>query len=375
MKVAIITLSPYANMGGILQAYALQHIVKKMGHNCEQLCWWKLPYPIAYRTLRELVFVMNHLPKALQQWLYKHLPEAANRPISKAIISQNTYQFINQYITYSPIPINKLKENDFDVYIAGSDQLWRYFERTFDCRTFLDFTSNWNVKRFSYAASFGKDNIDDYPLKYKEKVKTLLKQFNAISVRESTGINICKNELNVDAIQLIDPTLLLSSNEYMNLVSKYRKHLKKNSGLMCYVLDRNEAIDKLANKIAAQKGIEIFQSNSNIDDKSLPPYQRIQIPVEQWLEYFNNANCIITDSFHACVFSIIFHKPFLVIGNKQRGMTRFESLLKMFNLEQCLITEDKIEEAQMPNIDYNKVNEILKKEQTKAFAFLKENLN
>lgn len=374
MKVAIITLSPYANMGGILQAYALQHIIKEMGHSCEQLCWWRLPYPIAYRTLRGIVFFMNHLPKSFQEWLYKHLPESVNRPISKAIISQNTYQFINQHIAYSSKPINKLRENDFEVYIAGSDQLWRYFERTFDCRTFLDFTSNWNVKRFSYAASFGKDDIDDYPPEYKMKVITLLKQFNAVSVRENTGINICRNELNVNAIQLIDPTLLLSSDEYMSFVFKCKKNLKKNTGLMCYVLDTNKAIEKLATKIATQKSIEIFQSNANIDDKSLPPYQRIQIPVEQWLEDFNNADCIITDSFHACVFSIIFHKPFLVIGNKQRGMTRFESLLKMFNLEQCLITEDKIEATQMPNIDYNKVNEILKREQTKAFAFLKENL-
>lgn len=374
MKIAIMTLQPYANMGGILQAYALQKVVKDMGHNCLHLCWWAMPYSKAKLLQQSLVQCMNLLPKGVQKWMYCRLPETINRPLSKAIISKNTYQFIYKYVSYCHKPISELSCTDFDAFIAGSDQLWRYFERTFDWRTFLDFTQDWDVIRLSYAASFGKNNIDDYPWEYKEKVKFLLKKFKAISVRENSGIAICKNELGVNAIQLIDPTLLLTADDYRKLVIVYDKPLTTYKGLMCYVLDKSETVDKLVEKVSNAKGIESFHTNSNIDDKSLPPFQRIQMPVEQWLKSFDDADCVITDSFHACVFSIIFHKPFLVIGNKQRGMTRFESLLELFDLQHCLVDETQIDNVQMPVIDYEAVDIKLKTLQAVAFKFLKHNL-
>lgn len=374
MNVAIITLQPYANMGGVLQAYALQKVVKDMGHKCYQLCWWTIPYPKAKLLQQSLVQCMNLLPKGVQKWMYYRLPDAINRPLSKAVISKNTYQFIYKYVSYYPKPISKLLATDFDAFITGSDQLWRYFERTFDWRTFLDFTQDWDVTRLSYAASFGKDNIDDYPKAYKEEVKVLLKKYKAISVREKSGIAICKDDLGVNAIQLIDPTLLLMADDYRKLVAAYKKTLTTYKGLMCYVLDESESVNKLVEKISNAKGLESFHTNSNIDDKLLPPFERIQMPVEQWLKSFDDADCVITDSFHACVFSIIFHKPFLVIGNKQRGMARFESLLELFDLQYCLVDEDQIDNVQMPVIDYAAVDTKLRTLQVAAFEYLKNNL-
>lgn len=129
--------------------------------------------------------------------------------------------------------------------------------------------------------------------------------------------------------------MLLDVQDYVDLVK--RADVPKSKGtLLCYILDETELITDLISRLADETGLIPFRGNSRVDDWSAPLAERIQPPVEQWLRGFMDAELVVTDSFHACVFSILFHKPFVVVGNKGRGLTRVKSLLKIFGLEKAL---------------------------------------
>ena len=144
--------------------------------------------------------------------------------------------------------------------------------------------------------------------------------------------------------------------------------------MLNYVLDGSDAINRLIDEIAAQKHLVPFAVNNPFEyDDAKPLNMRIKPSVEIWLRGFYDAEFVVTDSFHACVFSIIFKKQFVVVGNKERGMARFESLLKMFGLEDRLVADD-VDINSLQPIDYDKVYQLYGKLKEKSYCFLSENL-
>lgn len=146
-------------------------------------------------------------------------------------------------------------------------------------------------------------------------------------------MELCRKFFGVNASHVLDPTMLLDVQDYVDLVK--RADIPKSKGtLLCYILDETESTTDLISRLASETGLVPFRGNSRVEDWSAPLAERIQPPVEQWLRGFMDAELVVTDSFHACVFSILFHKPFVVVGNKERGLARVKSLLKMFGLEE-----------------------------------------
>lgn len=121
-------------------------------------------------------------------------------------------------------------------------------------------------------------------------------------------------------------------------------------------------------------GLNAFHANSEVNNLGLPLNERIQPPLERWLRGFYDADFVVTDSFHACVFSIIFHVPFVAIGNKERGMSRFQSLLSLVNLEERLLDENAtVDDIQsLKDIDWDKVDELLQKQREISMSFLSQ---
>ena len=147
-----------------------------------------------------------------------------------------------------------------------------------------------------------------------------------------------------------------------------RADVPKSKGtLLCYILDETESTTGLISRLAGEMGLVPFRGNSRAEDWSAPLAERIQPPVEQWLRGFMDAELVVTDSFHACVFSILFHKPFIVVGNKERGLARVESLLKMFGLEKCLYEN---QELGMTNLNWELVEERLYEWRKKSFSLI-----
>ena len=355
MKIGIYTLPLNYNYGGLLQAYALQTVLERMGHEVV----------VIDRPYIKKVNIFKHPRELLRRLKAKYICKTNIRIFNEAYehkvypgIEVNTRKFINQYIHHITIDTpNLLTKNDFDAIIVGSDQIWRagiLCNSKNRYNSFLEFAKDWDCKRIAYAPSFGIDTWE-YSDDETKVCQRLIKRFDAISVREQSGIKLFKEHLYVDAKRVLDPTLLLTNEDYIQLLHKFTYPNQPQEKLMAYILDESDWKMRIVNTCATQLNIKAFKVNSKADDIWAPIEERIQPPIEGWISGFRDSDYIVTDSFHACVFSIIFGKPFLVIGNKKRGMARFTSLLETFGLEDRLVDSDfngklpqsSIEDAQL----------------------------
>lgn len=379
MKIGIITHPLIYNYGGILQNYALQQVLQEMGH---EVCTIdKLP-KIALKTKvlslgkRSLLKISGKSIK-LRGWQTQK---------EGAIINKNTRGFVKQYIKSTDsistnAEINKIhKIYGFEAYVVGSDQVWRRNETRGNNLEFLDFLeNNKQVKKVAYSASFGVSEWE-FNAEETKKFQQLSQLFDSISVREDAGVQLCKDYLKVDALHLLDPTMLLPKDNFISLVKA--ENIKRSEGaLFSYVLDRNNKKREIIKQISEELGMEAFEvmpeQNYKMVVKDGFDINKCVFPkIEQWLRAFMDAEFIVTDSFHGTAFSILFNKPFVAIVNKKRGASRFHSLLKTFGLENRAITEEKSIELNFikEKIDFVKVNEILNKERKKSMNFLKQAL-
>lgn len=370
MKIGILSLVLHNNYGGILQAYALQTVLERMGHEVVVL-----NKEFSIRQVSPQVILKRFIKKLLGRDVIVFSERKTKR--EAPIVNKNLLDFRKKYI--HEVYLNQLKDAanlKLDCIVVGSDQVWRpkYFKEQWKEpmeNAFLSFTRDWTIKRVSYAASFGTDSWE-YTDFETDKIRESVKPFNAISVRESSGIQLLRKYLNVDSELVLDPTLLLSKNDYINLFKI--SNVKQSSGnLLVYLLDPTIKQKEIIKNIEESKRLSSFSVNRRGISPTAPIEQRILPSIESWLRGFYDAELIVTDSFHACVFSIIFGKPFVVFGNKKRGMSRFESLLSKFCLSACLIDEnvDMNEISAIINqVDFSKVEKLLEQERVTSQKFL-----
>ena len=376
MRIGILTLPLHTNYGGILQAYALQTVLEKMGHEVVVFDTpkknslpplWKLPLSLAKRILLKSMGRIDRI--FIERYNNRVYP----------VITKEIQPFIDEKIHRKVFAnFSKIGAREFDAIVVGSDQVWRsiYFVPMWLGfpieNAYLSFTKGWNLKRISYAASFGTDKWE-YNEEQTLHSREALQMFDAVSVREENGVKLCKQYFDIDALHVLDPTMLLDVNDYIELF-KQKQTPKSKGNLLNYVLDETDEIESLIKKVASMKKMVPFAVNNPYEgDNTKPLNQRIKPSVETWLRGFYDADFVITDSFHACVFSIIFKKQFIVIGNKERGMARFESLLKMFGLEERLVDE-KVDVNNLHPIDYDIVYNLYGQLKKKSLLFLSENL-
>lgn len=338
MKIAILTQPLWTNYGGILQAYALQTILQHRGHKVIVInrdYHWDTRNQIKLKIL--FARILSFVKTAIRIYIFKHEGYILTNPFSPYYHTKrsetDSLPFVRKFIRLSPKirtshALNKYcKRHRFDAYIVGSDQVWRPCYSPCLTDFFLkEVPSNRDAIKISYAASFGTDIWEFSPEETKE-CSELLKKFNAVSVREQSGVKLCGDNLGVDALHLLDPTLLLNTEDYLKLIEKTSSD-ESAGNLFCYILDYNTEAEKIIDTMK-KDGYTPFYAG-------LDP-QKYNISVEQWLKSFYNAQIILTDSFHACVFSILFKKPFVVIGNENRGVSRLHSLLSVFGLTTNLV--------------------------------------
>lgn len=375
MKIGILTLPLHTNYGGILQAYALQTVLERMGHKVNVI-----GAPVVMQHLPLWRKILSVLKRLCQRYVLGRkdiLIDREKEDYKRAIATRvYTMQFVDKYIHIRKVyKLQEIQQNDYDAIIVGSDQIWRteynqqWKEQNVD-DVYLGFTKGWSLIRVAYAASFGKDKVE---LKNKDLklCKEAISKFDAISVREEHGVILCRDIFGVKATVMPDPTLLLSCDDYKKLIPDISNASKPNF-LLSYILDDSLEKSSLRDKIANEKGLMIKITNKSdyrYNNGEYPP----QPPVEAWLKAFAECKYVITDSFHACVFSIIFHKQFTVIANKKRGLSRFQTLLKMFGLTDRMVYSPS-EYRELQDIDFAKVDDIIKIKQEEALLFLRENL-
>lgn len=366
MKIGILTLPVNTNYGGILQAYTLQTILERMGYDVHIIERKKLPLSIPLQRI-PLCYGKRIVKNLLGNKSPVFYEKKYNR--EQPVIRQYTDRFIKKYIHLAEYnELSEIKEDDYDAIVVGSDQVWRpkYFGQDQIENAYLKFAEGWNIKRIAYAASFGTDEWE-YTKEQTEKCGKLLRIFDAVSVREDSGINLCRNNFGVEAQHVLDPTMLLDKEDYIKLFEAANTP-KSKGNLLCYILDETEEKKELIRRIADEKRLTPFNVKSQSDDINSPISERIQPPIEQWLRGFYDAEFVVTDSFHACVFSILFNKPFIVYGNKKRGISRFTSLLKMFGLEHVLLT-DIMQYKSILKYDWKFINSVVdcKRKESKSY--------
>lgn len=370
MRVGIVTLPFHTNYGGILQSFALLSVLKRMGHEPEVLCSKR--YKFGYHIIFPLAVIKRVLKIIL---LHKHIA-VLKSPYQ--LHATETEKFIKRYIKIREIGNwNRFKVNNYGAVISGSDQIWRPEYSIPIEHGFLDFTNGSDILRISYAASFG---TKECPLNHSqlEQCRPLLKKFDAVSVREHSGVTICRNEFNVEACQMPDPTLLLDMEDYIRLI-RTGTTKQSDGDLMAYILDETSEKSEFIKLVAAENNMRIFSFREKEDylDENLCLCDKIHPSVEQWLRGFMDASFIITDSYHGCIFSIIFQKQFIAIGNEGRGLDRFHSLLSTFGLSNRLLTsiaDFRPEMVKDDMIDFEKVKAILIHEKKRGIKFLQDNL-
>jgi hypothetical protein len=334
-----------------LQAYALLEKLKRLHHDPELLLVQTTPFSTKLKIKYYLKkYIVPILPRKYQYISYTDK------------IEQNTNHFIKHYITPKTPPVyksehfSKITEKNYDAYIIGSDQVWRAKVYRYIDYAFFGFVKSKKPILMSYAASFGVDSWD-FTEEQTERYGNQLSRFKGISVREDSGVELCKRYFNQTAIQVLDPTMLLKPEDYMSLAQ--RENEPDHDGrLLTYILDNNVDKQSVVKTVEDYLGLRPFSVNIQTKDGTNKIEDMIYPTVTSWLKGFDNAEFVITDSFHGCVFAILFNKPFIAYGNISRGMARFTSLLKMFGLESRLAVckEDISSELINEKIDWSSVN-------------------
>lgn len=339
-------------------------------------CWWGSNYGsclngyAVYKTLKSF---------GLSVWMINRHDLGARRD------TQN-YRFAKKFYPcdeVSPIiPMDKMNEinEKCDIFLAGSDQIWKYFlNRLFDMEYMLKFAGD-SKKKISFGSSFGH-SWDTTPKELLPQAKRLMKRFNAVSVREESGVDICRDTYGIKATTVIEPVFCLEQNQYRELAN-FSNIEEKEPFILTYILDpspeKRRAIQYYS-KISGMKTINVLDLDHLVYEKNRKildlPNIMPQIAPQDFIKLYMECSFVLTDSFHGTSFAIIFNKPFLSITNYNRGAVRFNELLEKFDLMDRLVTDPKnIPESQkyFEQIDYSEINQKISDERKKSISWLKK---
>lgn len=363
-KIGIITHPLNINYGGILQNYALQQILIKLGYSPITL---RLSDP-ALKVKRTIYLV------DVVKWIVKRiLGRKISFPITTSkksrILETNKKTmdfFVSKYIRCTPAKEN-LNIEDIDNYelealIVGSDQVWRpKLVNNMLGNQFCGFAQDLPIKRIAYAASFGTDETE-YSKELQEQTRKLVSKFSHISVREKGGVPLAKKYWGIDAEWVLDPTLLLDASDYEKLMIGETHTDEKY--IFAYILDSTPQITNFIHNLAKQ-----YKCKVKI---VLCGPTQIQVPIVSWLALIRDAVYVITDSFHGSVFSILFQKQFVCINNISRGVSRMDNLKEVTGLSDRFVNE--LMEVPSEEIDYISVNERLAKYRKASLNYISNSL-
>ena len=336
-NIGIITFQNASNYGAVCQAFALKKTVEKVGLNASV---------INYDS-------PNMALKSVQQSQFK--------------------EFINGHLNLTKEYLSKqeIDITGFDAIISGSDQVWNPRLTGGDMTYFLDFVPE-HIKKVSYAASIGLNG--DLFMEYKDVFEKYVPTFSGISLREETHVDYIQSiARDKEVIASIDPSLLLTSKEYLEAFNLPDNRSEDYIFVFSYALDPK--MYDFANMLSLKSGYKIV---------ALSPYNggnyvsgtkiMRKVPPVEWLQLFNSAKMIITDSFHGMMFSIVFNKPFYAYTPNRSNVARVRDILKKLNLEDRKLTNITNVAETVWEMDYTKVNEILEMERKKSLEYLKNQL-
>lgn len=370
MKIAVLSSYSYIckvnNYGSLLQYFALQTYLEKQGHTVFwiRLISKKKPPTGINRWLREKILKSN--------FKIDNIP-FYNKKGFEDFIQQYIHLSENEYQNFSDLKMNLPKA---DLFVVGSDQVWNGFAP----ERYLMFVPK-NIPKISYAVSFGRNSIRSY---LKPLVRYYLKDFKAISIREMEGVQLCKSLGRKDTRYTIDPSFLLSKEEYIDILNQaHLPQLPYKNFIYGYFVNpfiNNEfpfkdEIRQLADNNEKQFIVTAIQNA----EKALTEYHIVQPSPLEWIQHIIEAQAILTNSFHGVAYAINLQKPFLLLlqtGEMSDQNCRYLNLLKRLNLTNRIYSkrQGNIKEQLYRPIDWDKINKLKNEFIKESISFLQENI-
>lgn len=366
MKIGIITYHRAHNYGAVLQAYALKKYLTDLGHHVEIIDYWPA-YRKGIYDLIDLSFLKSKFTVAQKIRIIIKILIA----LPEKIIRYNRFRkFIKNYLEVKgKVPYRNGWQipATFDGYIYGSDQIWRSFNiktyKGFDPVYWGEFPHN-NVKKMSYAASMGDMELSELQ---KNLIKTYLKNFNFISVREKQLYELIQPLTNKIVSHVLDPVFLLGDKKWLKIC--HQKPLIKHKYVLLYNLNYSENAKLVANKMAGSLKCKVIEISGTVLPLRNPNRNKQTIGPKKYIRLFADASFVVSTSFHGVAFSILFKKQFYALGFRNNA-ARVKSLLNLLGIENRYLTNIK---KLFPDvlIDYKQVGFSLEKEKQQSFNFLK----
>lgn len=366
-KIGILTFHSVLNYGGMLQAYALNKYLNKNGFDTYTIDYDSPDvtneYKLIYTDIKRL-----GIKKCTKGNIRKILNLRTNYKRKKEFKKfKNTYIKMTERLKNKKDIIDELNQGKYDYIITGSDQVWnKQLTGTSEEIYLLDMKLKESVKKVSYAASIGNDKISEEELK---KIDTILNDYTYISVRENTLNEKLKEISNKKISTVLDPTLLLSDKEWKEIMCKDRVEEKY---ICVYMLQRNDRIIEVVNNISKFLNLKVI----HFDDKKI--YQNeltnyYEAGPDKFISIINNAEFVITNSFHGMVFSILLEKQFVAIPHTTRSSRQY-NLLQSLKLSDRMIGNEKKDYQRYINekIDYKEVKNKLEELKEGTIEFLRK---
>ena len=384
MKIGVLTFwDTKNNYGQVLQALALQQYLKKNGHEPYLIRLYRtieskdeivsVPKKVTFKKVLNILFNLNDYLRKKRDY-YKTKFEVKNDPRAFEEFKKVNFSYSDQlYTSLEELIKNPPKAG---AYICGSDQVWN---DTFplSCEPYLLPFGKTDTRRIAYAASFGVKQLTEQG---REIFKRYLHKFDSISVREISGLEICKELGYSDAEFVIDPTLLFNKNEWNNLLKINSSSVESDNTNNAFVYTLGHTIindkDEFIRYASENSSSEMYHVSSNHD------FSGNQFPdVKTWVQKLQSSKFVITNSFHGIVFCIIYHKKFIALpraGKSKEMNERLTSLLGMLGLEEQIMDKfdaNKLDILLAKEIDWDKIDELINKKAKLAKNYLSNALS
>lgn len=356
LKIGVLTFQNADNYGAVLQAYALKQVLQSLDFEVDVINYNCPAIYQAYRLFSKIDIKSVDFLKRLIKWpfwLHRHM---------KFEYFRRKYLTIDTPLL-SAAQVSALASK-YDYFITGSDQVFNLRMTQFDSTYFLPFADS--EKSLSYAASFGI-SLEQMDAKELQFFKKHLKHFGKLSLREGEGERIVNNIINQHAQVHIDPTLLLTSGQWKELIrSDFSEPY-----ILLYLMSKDEKLISFARELSKQKGYRIVNIPSVLKVIPWKHTTHVVPSPRRWLSLFAHASYVVTNSFHGAAFSINFNKKFF-LGRLQANGTgsRLAHLMNITGLQDRFYTNSK-QNYDSP-IDWEKVNRSIESERQKAFGYLRE---
>ena len=351
MIIKTITCHDVYNLGASLQAYALQKYLQSEGHDVE-IIDYKPDYLSGHFNLWGVGNPIYNKPIIKQLYLAAKLPGRLKALKRKKVFDQFTHQYLRLTKRYHSNEELKADPPVADLYIAGSDQIWNtLFPNGKDPAFYLNFVPQ-GKKKISYAASFATKEIADGWTPF---VKKMLANLDAVSVREKSSLPLLSSLGRPDGVAVCDPVFLLDRNEWEKIMNKTVS--LDEDYILTYDFENNPTIKEITQNIKKEKGYKIYNVGPfkmNYADKNF-----VNAGPLEFLSLVKHSSFVISNSFHATAFSLIFQKNFCVVNRKEGINERMASLLVDFHLKDKLA--DSYNNNLIIDIDYNLVKDKINK--------------